>query len=380
MRWIALFSLVLLMFAPGPAAASSSDDGFVAGYAAAVLERELKTNARSLVVSDGVIVLAEEDLASADRARIVAVLSSLRGVRGVRIVATAPATAQTTSAPAMADTVSASTAEKPATLKKTGFLPPGALFDPLLADPRWPHFFASYQRYLTHRDFTDVANVGFGETIALYRGNGPFGGQWETGVQAGVFAIFDLDAASKDLLNADYFVGLFGDYRLGGVQAMGRVFHRSSHLGDEFLLRNSSIDRVNLSYEAVDVKLSSHVLDGLVDPRFGRAVRVYAGAGYLFDQDPSNVKPWWTQAGLEIQSPWTLWRTVRPVMAADLQNYQQNRWNADVSVRAGLAFESLEVLDRKLYLLFEYFNGHSPNGQFYRNRIEYVGAGFHLYY
>jgi hypothetical protein len=379
MRWIWQLSLVLLLPAPAGAGPTSSDDGFLAGYATAVIEREFKANASSLVVSDGVVVLAEEDLAGADRTRIVAALSSLRGVRGVRIVATAPATAPTTSAAAMADAVSASAPSESATLQ-TGFLPPGALFDPLLADPRWPHFYASYQRYLNNRDFTDVASVGFGETIALYRGNGPFGGQWETGVQAGVFAIFDLDAASKDLLNADYFVGLFGDYRLGSFQAMGRVFHRSSHLGDEFLLRNSSIDRVNLSYEAVDVKLSAYVLDGLLDSRFSRAVRVYAGGGYLFDQDPSDVKPWWTQAGLEIQSPWALWRTVRPVVAVDVQNYQQNGWNPDVSVRAGLAFESLEVLDRKLFLLFEYFNGNSPNGQFYQSRIEYVGAGLHLYY
>jgi hypothetical protein len=29
----------------------------------------------------------------------------------------------------------------------TGFLKAGRLFDPLIADPRWPHFGASYQRY-----------------------------------------------------------------------------------------------------------------------------------------------------------------------------------------------------------------------------------------
>jgi hypothetical protein len=29
--------------------------------------------------------------------------------------------------------------------------------------------------------------------------------------------------------------------------------------------------------------------------------------------------------------------------------------------------------------MIEYFNGHSPNGQFYRDRIEYLGVGLHLY-
>ncbi len=27
----------------------------------------------------------------------------------------------------------------------------------------------------------------------------------------------------------------------------------------------------------------------------------------------------------------------------------------------------------------EYFNGYSPNGQFYREKIEYIGLGIHLY-
>ena len=379
MRWTGLLFVALLVPAPPAAGAPPADDGFIAGYATAVLERELKATPRSLAVSGGVVTLAEEDLAGAERARVVEALSSVRGVREVRIVAAAPAAAGPTAAAAMADALLAAAPSKPAALD-TGFLPPGHLFDPLLADPRWPHFFASYQHYLRDRNFTDVASVGFGETIVVYRGDGPFGGQWEAGIQAGVIAIFDLDASSKDLLNADYFAGLVGNYTLGGFQAMGRVLHRSSHLGDEFLLRTSSIDRVNLSYEAADVKLSYHPFHRFLDPPFGRAVRVYAGGGRLFDQEPSGLKAWSTQAGLELQSPWTLWRTVRPVAAVDVQNHEQNGWRTDVSVRAGLAFESLRVLDRKLVLLFEYFSGNSPNGQFSRNRIEYTGAGLHFYY
>src|SRR5687768_18344483 len=31
---------------------------------------------------------------------------------------------------------------------ESGWFPGGALFDPLIADPRWPHFGASYQYYV----------------------------------------------------------------------------------------------------------------------------------------------------------------------------------------------------------------------------------------
>src|SRR2546429_8496104 len=94
-------------------------------------------------------------------------------------------------------------------------------------------------------------------------------GWWEVGVQAGVFAVFDLDAFSKDLVNADYLVAFPLSYRYADFSAMLRVFHQSSHLGDEFLLRTKT-NRVNLSYESVDLKLSYD---------FGDLVRVYGGTG-----------------------------------------------------------------------------------------------------
>jgi hypothetical protein len=35
---------------------------------------------------------------------------------------------------------------------------------------------------------------------------------------------------------------------------------------------------------------------------------------------------------------------------------------------------------RKIQLLLEYYNGHSPNGQFFDRKIEYIGTGIHLHF
>ncbi|MCI0545982.1 MAG: DUF1207 domain-containing protein [Candidatus Rokubacteria bacterium] len=375
---ILLVSAVGLGASPASAAAPAAtpEDAFIAGYAAALLEREFKTAAPSLSVARGVVTLDEADLAGLDRDRVVAALSGIRGVQGVTVL---PARGVATPAPAGPPPAAADAV--PPQVRPTGFLPSGHIFDPLLADPRWPHFYASYQKYTEGSGLDNVGSVGFGETIVLYRGDVPSGGQWETGIQAGVFSIFDLDSDSMDLLNADYFAALFASYGRAGFATMGRVFHQSSHLGDEFVLRElSSLNRVNLSYEGVDLTLSYHVLHGLIAPRYDRAVRVYAGAGYLFHRDPSSLKPWSTQAGVELQSPWAMRYSIRPVAAVDLQISEENSWSTDISVRAGLAFESVQVLDRKLALLFEYFSGHSPNGQFFRERIQYFGVGLHLFF
>ena len=121
----------------------------------------------------------------------------------------------------------------------------------------------------------------------------------------------------------------------------------------------------------MDVRLSYEITDWL---------RVYGGAGYIVRRDPDDLRPWSTQVGAEIRSPWTfLAGTLRPLAAVDVQYREQNDWHTDLSVRAGVQFEKLPIYDRRIQLLLEYFNGYSPNGQFYREKIEYIGLGIHLY-
>lgn len=72
-----------------------------------------------------------------------------------------------------------------------------------MADPRWPHFSVAYQSYLGDDELKNVGATRFGETFPLYSGNA-FERRWITGIQAAVFAFFNLDADSMDLINADY--------------------------------------------------------------------------------------------------------------------------------------------------------------------------------
>ena len=78
--------LLLALLTGSRAVAAPSDDSFIAGYAAAVLEREFSLTAPSLRVQNGVISLAASDLGSADRARVVAQLEQIRGVARVVVL------------------------------------------------------------------------------------------------------------------------------------------------------------------------------------------------------------------------------------------------------------------------------------------------------
>jgi hypothetical protein len=361
-----VLAIVLLCF-PFPLRAATSDD-FIQGYASAVLEREFRVKNFSLNVADEAVRLTSGDLTDADYDKIIAALISIQGVKKVEIV-DSRGVVVASSTPQETGTRRASRQKPVKPDYDLGFLPAGDLFDALIADPRWPRFSMGYRYFPNEREVGNVAAVSFGETIALYRDRGPSGALWEIGFQAGVFSIFDLSAPSSDLINTDFFAGLQATYRMNDMSTFFRIFHQSSHLGDEFLLRNR-IDRVNLSFEGIDLKLSYRPFDWL---------RLYGGAAYLFNRDPSDLKPWGTQAGIELQTPWRFWgNSTGLVTALDLQNREESRWSTEISVRGGLQFERPQSFLRKISLLLEYYKGHSPNGQFFDRKIEYFGPGLYL--
>jgi hypothetical protein len=355
---------ILLLCFPFALHTASGDD-FIRGYASAVLEREFRLKDFSLNVDGEAVTVTSGELTEADYRKVIAALSSVDGVNRVAILDSRGV--EVARSGSQASGTQRVMRQKPVFEYELGFLPGANLFEPLVADPRWPRFSIGY-RYFTD-EARNVASATFGETIAVYRARGPYDGAWEVGFQAGVFSIFDLDSPSFDLVNSDFFAGLHATYRIGDLSTLFRVYHQSSHLGDEFLLRNR-IDRINLSFEGIDLKLSYGLFDWL---------RLYGGGAYLFHRDPSDLKPWSTQGGLELQTPWRFWGDLtRFVTALDLQNREENKWSTEVSVRGGLQFERPQRFGRKISLLIEYYKGHSPNGQFFNRKVEYLGPGLHL--
>lgn len=257
---------------------------------------------------------------------------------------------------------------------KPEILPKTKLFDPLMADPRWPHFSATVQDYGGDNGLDTVGAVSLGDGFSLYQAPG-LGGAWGVGFQAAVFALFDLDSESKDLINADYWVGIPLEWRSGEWSAIARLYHQSSHLGDEYLLRSSENQRsrVNLSYEVVDFKLSRDLFD--------RAFRIYGGAGYLFDQEPADIKHGLAQWGAEMRGPWTFAADrLRPIAAVDFQTAEEGGWDVDISARAGLELLSTSARDFTVQMTVDYYHGHNPNGQFFNDVVDYYGIGLHAYY
>jgi hypothetical protein len=171
--------VILLLCFPPPLRAATGDD-FIRGYASAVLEREFGLKNFSLNGAREAVTVTSGELTPADYDKVIAALSSIDGVKRVLIFDSRGVEVATSSAQSSA--AQRSMAERLPAEYEVGFLPGGNLFEPLIADPRWPRFSIGY-RYFPSQS-RNVASTTFGETISLYRNRGPFDGMWEVGLTA----------------------------------------------------------------------------------------------------------------------------------------------------------------------------------------------------
>ena len=254
--------------------------------------------------------------------------------------------------------------------------PRGDVFCPLIADPKNDGTFVSYLRGTSSSAFgTDLGSMGIGDRLGLMRWNGPTIGEGlQLSLTGNVYAQFDLNAPSYDLINADYTIGLPVTFRRGPVSGRVRLYHQSSHLGDEFLLR-SLIQRENFAFQSAE---------GLLSVDFG-PIRTYAGGEYLFGRTPDNVISRVAHGGVELRQGGGLagvgpLSRIRLVAGVDMKTSDELEWATSWSARAG--FEVGRTGDvhrsRPWSLLAEWYDGHSPYGQFFRDQVSYYGFGLHV--
>jgi hypothetical protein len=355
-------ALCLMLFSPAApgVAAERVDDGFLTGYIASVLERDLHwaRDTYTLQVVNGVATIT---LLTEDQLRREAVDQQVRPIDGVEEVTVMVKTSAGGKPEVVSSFMGVTAAAKA--------FPTGDLFQPLLADPKQARFFVSLRGFRSMGEHYPLASVGFGETFGLYR---LFGAREGDGLQLSVvgalFAQFNMDSSSSDLINADYTIGIPATYRYGDNSLRMRLYHQSSHLGDEFLLGANPPERVNLSYEAAELLYS----------REWRGFRGYAGGEYLVHKEPGDLKPLSAHWGLEYRGSTPLLWNGRPIVGVDIKNLEEHEWDYDCSVKAGLEFGHPDPGQRRLSLMAEWYKGFDPHGQFYANEVEYYGLGVAL--
>lgn len=253
----------------------------------------------------------------------------------------------------------------------SGFFPPAELVSSPWADVRQPRFGASVARIDVGSGTSNFAAVAFGDSWGVWRSaRAPSDTLYQVGVEAAVFALFDLEAGSQDLWNADYVLAipLTALRRDFGVRV--RAIHTSSHLGDEFLLREQIVSvpkRIEVSYESIEA---------LAFWRRDRW-RIYGGSEYIVHTS-RPLDRWLAQAGFE-------WLAAKPILAngrlyaaLDLQSWEETDYDVDVSASAGLVFANPWRRGGTLRVFVEFYDGRLQQGQLYVFDSRWYGLGVAL--
>jgi hypothetical protein len=357
-RLFVLFEVLwlMLLFPSHPlSAADRTSDEFLTGYIASILERDLHWERDSYILKivNGV---AKVTLFKDDPIRRETADKKLRNIDGLH---------------GMAIAVKSADAGKPGTVSSfmgvTGegeAFPTGSLFRPLIADPKQTRFFVSINPFKSPGGRYTMASVGFGETFGMYRLFGTREGDGlQLSIEGTLFAQFNMDTSSHDLINADYTVGIPATYRYGDNSFRFRIYHQSSHLGDEFLQSVNPPERVNLSYEAIE----------LIYSREWREWRLYGGGEHMIHKEPSDLKPVSAHWGIEYRGSKPLVWKGRPIGGVDMKSFDEHNWAISTSIKAGLEFGHPNPGQRRLRLMGLWYKGFDQRGQFYNNKVEYYG-------
>lgn len=159
------------------------------------------------------------------------------------------------------------------------------------------------------------------------------------------------------------------DYTVGGELVQHRpnwswrlsYRHRSTHLGDEFLIENQDylVKRLNLSYETLEFLAFKSL--GSWD--------IYGGGGFITRMEPGGLHEFQWQAGWQYQADH--YTDFTPLVAMDLSSWAEADRDINLTLRAGLRIN--RWFNRPVDVFFEYQEGHAPYGQFYTEDFNYFG-------
>ena len=235
------------------------------------------------------------------------------------------------------------------------------LFQPMIADPREPTYSATFR--LGDRIMGKyVIAVSFGDSFPIFRWRDIFcGGDLQIDLQAGIWADFKMGAYNNpnheisELVTTDYLVGIPLSYAIDRWSFRFRIYHISSHLGDEFLVNHPGFVRKNPSMEAIDLFTSYQITEG---------IRVYFGPGWILHSDDTyHLDPMYFEYGGEFRmfGHNSYYHRIygTPFIALFFRNWQACHWQFDGNILVGYEWSKMQGVGRKLRVYLQYFNGYS---------------------
>jgi len=191
--------------------------------------------------------------------------------------------------------------------------------------------------------------------------------QWEVGMEFSVYSQFSIvdvgEAFMGGLQNADYRISSMFHYQYN-PQTLYRVslFHQSSHLGDDYIIRNfiTTATLRTQNYEQFDLTLYKKY----------EGWKLYGVVGY--NVSPNTVRERsLIQFGGDWIRPLANHADIALLVAMDVKIYEHNNYVPNVRIGAGIEFA--RRTQTPLKLLLNYYQGHLPYSTLEYQKVSLAG-------
>ncbi len=186
---------------------------------------------------------------------------------------------------------------------------------------------------------------------------------WQVDIEGAAFPRINL-TENWDLDSADFRFGVPITYGIGRYQMKIAGYHLSSHVGDEYLVRNPNYQRINFSRDVLVWGHSYYPTDNL---------RVYGEVGYAVREDGGS-KPWEFQFGGEFSPGYPTGIQGAPFAAVNAHLREEVDFGGEFVAQAGWSWRGRRT--RHLFRTgVQYLTGKSNQYQFFRRNEDQIGFG-----
>lgn len=247
------------------------------------------------------------------------------------------------------------------------FFPETRLFPSLFLDPLECQVIGgSYFLFRKRSDLSlySVVNLGFTKPVLAKHSDSV---SWELSFGAASFTQFDL--IRKE--NGSYLAGLLNnDYKINcdlSIQKNNnimrlRLFHLSSHLGDDYILRNNDtiLNDKSVNYEQAD----------LTYLRLKGTNYWYAGLGEIYTKNAFRKRLSLSGGGL---LNFGKSNPVKLFTSLNLKLFAENNFVPDIRTSFGISFN--HKAESLIRIWVEYYSGQLPYSTLDFGRVNWLGAG-----
>lgn len=238
-------------------------------------------------------------------------------------------------------------------------LPDGLIYRPYIAGPKESRL--SSQVVRPRRD-NWLWEATLGQQVGLLRW-GSFDPDFPLGFQIDVegSAQVRLDIQEEvDVRSVDFRGGVPLTFGYGRHRTKLAYYHISSHLGDEFLLKNPDFERLNYARDAIVLGHAYYLTP---------SQRVFAEAGWAFYTDVA--KEWEFQFGYEFNPVYWMTRHGSPYFAVHGHLREEVNFGGGLAVQTGWTWRA--PTGRQLRMGMHYYNGKSPQFSFFNDHEQLIG-------